>query len=217
MEFVRGLWSTLEPTVESRFDTIDRHILRISLELFFRGRNGRTPTAAPKQFRQLIERIISPLNLSFEAEKLSRVVLRENTAKMTHGYLHYWPSHQKREAWAMRASSRARHFSFLASGAASELLSASGLTANSTVFWWSNLGIARGLWEGQKNASELVDLWADINLILAELTKFQQTYPAKGQSFLRIGSELGATIAGLSCESCIVEYDAVSIGLNVII
>jgi hypothetical protein len=82
-----------------------------------------------------------------------------------------------------------------------ELLQTAGLTANSTMFWWNNLGVARGLWDGPKSADQLTDLWADIDLILRDLETFQQKHGASNQSFLRVGSELGSSLVGLgSCE-----------------
>jgi hypothetical protein len=65
------------------------------------------------------------------------------------------------------------------------------------MFWWSNLGLARGLWDGAKSADDLVDLWADIELVLGELETFQKTHSAQDQSFLRVAKELGPAVIGL--------------------
>jgi hypothetical protein len=202
IEFVRGLWSALEPTVKSRFDSIDRHIVRIALERFFKGNSGKTPAAAAKQFRELVDRMVEPLSLTSEAEKLWREFLTRKISKADP-----WLFTLSRESPKARSKgyasvvSRATLLLRLASGASAQLLLSSGLSADSTLFWWSDLGIARGLWEGSKNAGDLVDLWADIDLLLNEVDNFQQKYPPESQSFGLVGSELATSIVGLgSCE-----------------
>jgi hypothetical protein len=202
IEFVRELWSLLEPTVESRFDAIDRHIVRIALERFFKGSSGKTPAAAPKKFRELIERILVPLSLSAEAKKLWEEFLSRKVFRLDPLPFNLSRESPKTESWGYASIvSRASLLLRLASGATSSLLLASGLTADLTLFWWNNLGVARGLWDGSKDPTDLVDLWADIDLLLNDLEKFQQKYPAKSQSFGLVGSELAASIVGLgSCE-----------------
>jgi hypothetical protein len=82
-----------------------------------------------------------------------------------------------------------------------ELLQTASVTADSTMFWWNSLGVARGLWDGLKSADQLTDLWADIDLILKDVEAFQGKHTVTSQSFLRVGSELGPSIVGLgSCE-----------------
>jgi hypothetical protein len=89
----------------------------------------------------------------------------------------------------------------IASGATAHLVERSGLTASSIEFWWHGFGQARGLWEGQREADTLTDLWADIEEWLGDLHDFETRNSRVEQTFYRIGNELGRVLPGLaSCE-----------------
>lgn len=200
--FIHGLWLTLEPSEDSRFDAIDRHILRIALERFFKGRNGKAATSAPQKYRQFIDGVLKPQNFAPEVEKwwmefLTRKLYKNDPEIFSSSS----ESPNKQRASYASIISRATLLLRVASGAALELLQSASLTADSTMFWWNNLGVARGLWDGLKGADQLTDLWADIDLLLRDLETFQHKHGAANQSFLRVGSELGSSLVGLgSCE-----------------
>jgi hypothetical protein len=200
--FIHGLWLTLEPSEDSRFDAIDRHILRIALEQFFKGRYGKASTGAPQKYQQFIGSVLIPLNFSPEVEKWWMDFLTRKIHKIDPKiFSSSGESPNKQSTSHASIISRATLLLRVASGAALELLQTASLTADSTMFWWNNLGVARGLWDGPKSADQLTDLWADIDLILRDLEAFQQKHSATNQSFLRVGSELGSSLVGLgSCE-----------------
>jgi hypothetical protein len=200
--FIHGLWLTLEPSEDSRFDAIDRHILRISLEQFFKGRYGTAATAVPQKYRQFIASVIVPLNFSPDVENwwtnfLTRKIYKADPEIFSSSS----ESPAKKSTSYASIISRATLLLRVASGAALELLQTASVTASSTMFWWNGLGVARGLWDGSKSPDQLTDLWADIDLILKDLEAFQQKHGTTNQSFLRVGSELGPSLIGLgSCE-----------------
>jgi hypothetical protein len=191
-----------EPSHPSRFGVIDSHILRLALESIFEGRNniapakdrkafgrfvsgvvlnqGFTPEVA-KQWSQFLCRRISPANLSvFKLSKMS-------------------PGTKKNSCSAIL--SRATLLLRVASGSTADLLRDAGFTSSSIAFWWDSVGRSRGLWDGAMDAVDLLDLWADIRLILDDLDTFQTTHTRESQTFFRIGSELGDALARLgSCE-----------------
>jgi hypothetical protein len=89
----------------------------------------------------------------------------------------------------------------IASGSTADLFQAAGFTSDALAFWWECMGQSRGLWEGEKGADDLLDLWADIDLLLGDLDIFQKKHTPDAQTFFRVGSELGQAIVGLgSCE-----------------
>ena len=59
----------------------------------------------------------------------------------------------------------------------------------------------RGLWDGSRKAEELADLWGDIEMLLVEIDRYRENNIPADQTFFRIGTDLGQTLAGLgSCE-----------------
>ncbi len=58
LRFACDLWWALEPSAESRFDLIDRHILRIALNGIFNGRTGRSAEENAEEFRTFIMPVI---------------------------------------------------------------------------------------------------------------------------------------------------------------
>jgi hypothetical protein len=195
--FVRTLWSSFEPSAESRFDMLDKQILRIAIEQFFKGTNGVPPASAPRKFRQLIEKIVGSLSFSSDVEQLWTEFLVRQKFEDDASVLRLSSLSPKAKGTSYASViSRAALLLRLASGSAADLLLSAGMTAELTMFWWNKLGVGRGLWEGSKDADELVDLWADINILLSELDSFQEKHP-EDQSFLRLGRELGPTIVGL--------------------
>jgi hypothetical protein len=200
--FIHGLWLILEPSEDSRFSAIDRHILRIALEQSFKGRHGKASTSAPQKYRQFVASILTPLNFSPEVEKWWMDFLARKIHKIDPEiFSSSRESPNKRSTSHASIISRATLLLRVASGAALGLLQSASLNADATMFWWNNLGVARGLWDGAKSADQLTDLWADIDLILRDLEAFQQKHGAANQSFLRVGSELGSSLVGLgSCE-----------------
>jgi hypothetical protein len=200
--FIHGLWLTLEPSEESRFNSIDRHILRMALEQNFKGRHGKASTIFSQEFEQFVASVLAPLNFSSDVEKWWIEFLTRKIYKIDPQiFSSSGESLNKQGTSYASIISRATLLLRVASGAALGLLQSASVTADATMFWWKNLGIARGLWDGDKSADQLTDLWADIDLILKDLESFQQKHGAANQSFLRVGSELGSSLVGLgSCE-----------------
>jgi hypothetical protein len=97
--------------------------------------------------------------------------------------------------------SRATLLLRLASGSTAFLIQEAGIAADSLSFWWETLGQGRGLWDGPRKAEDLMDLWSDIEMILVDVDRFETSSNSVDQTFFRIGSELGHTLATLSsCE-----------------
>jgi hypothetical protein len=71
----------------------------------------------------------------------------------------------------------------LASGATAKLFRDAGINGQSIEFWWQRLGQGRGLWEGTKEVDDLVDLWADIEAMLASVDAFQGRNDLAKQTF----------------------------------
>lgn len=202
VNFVSDLWTTLEPSADSRFDVIDKYILRFAFETYHRGTKGSSAKANPSQFRQLISRVLDGQNFSAEVRKLWEDFLTRETSKRDPVIFHLssQPPTVRGESYA-GIIARAALLLRVSSGATLNLIKSADLAADSMTFWWDNLGISRGLWEGSKNATDLLDLWSDIELLLKEVEKFQSGLGATDHSFLALTREFGRDLIGFgSCE-----------------
>ena len=85
----------------------------------------------------------------------------------------------------------------MASGSTADLLQNAMFTPEALAFWWERLGQSRGLWEGTKSAADIIDLWADIELLSRDLSDFDEKHVATSQTFFNIGSELASATIGL--------------------
>ncbi|MGD1026668.1 hypothetical protein [Candidatus Binatus soli] len=198
LRFTREMWSALEPSAASRFDTIDRHILRIAVESIFKGQTQTAPSKDPTRFRKFVSQVVEGQGFSTETAAkwvsfLHRQEVPDNLSILD-------LSQQSSEIRATSHTAivaRAALLLRIASGSTVELLSSIGFTADSVSFWWKEIGSARGLWDGEKGADGLIDLWADIKPLLQDIDDFQRRTQTVDQTFFRVGSDLGHTLAGL--------------------
>jgi hypothetical protein len=202
LKFAREVWSALEPSPGSRFDTIDRHILRVALESVFKGQTGLEPSGDPARFNQLVSKVVKHQSFSPEIEKQWVEFLRRRAVANDPSIFAF--SQQPPEIGKNSHAaviSRAALLLRVASGSTGQLVQASGFTGESVGFWWQALGHGRGLWDGQRDASGLLDLWADIETLLLDIQSFQERHSTADQTFYRVGTELGHGLAALgSCE-----------------
>ena len=202
LNFARGVWEALEPSSMSSFDAIDRHILRLALESRFKGITGKKSHEDPVQYRNFVNRIIRDQNFSEPATNAwFNFVTRETMPDNLSIFDFSQKSTGSRDNSAVAVISRAILLLRIASGSTAFLIEEARITASSLSFWWETLGQVRGLWDGPREPEELTDLWSDIATLLVDIEQFQTNYAAVDQSFFRVGTEIGHTLAGLSdCE-----------------
>jgi len=202
LAFVRQVWSAFEPSSASRFEVIDRHILRIALHSAFKGRTGKSAADDPSQFSSFVAQIID--NQAFPP-KVRRQWLNFVTRQIDPIDLEVFrlsqQSPETRHDSELAIVSRAALLLRFATGSISQLLTAASFSGQTIEFWWKHIGQERGLWDGAKTVNELLDLWADISSSLEGIQEFQQQNSPESQTFFRIGSELAnAVVAMANCE-----------------
>jgi hypothetical protein len=89
----------------------------------------------------------------------------------------------------------------LATGSTQKLVGSAGLSGGQMEFWWSKLGLHRGLWTGNRSRADLFDLWDDIELLIGEARKFKEDTAPADQTFHLIGNQIPQVVTGLGgCE-----------------
>lgn len=93
--FASSMWMMCEPYESSRFEVLDRYLLRLSLEEAFKATTGRDPSDDIAEFKRRVDRMLRQLNpgllpmeewrrfLAREAEPTDPLVIREARGKQT--------------------------------------------------------------------------------------------------------------------------------------
>ena len=197
-----GLWEALEPSPTCRFDAIDQSILRISLENCFKSFTGKSAAKALPKFRRYVSPVVEAQGFSEETTKqwlgfMSRAVNPHDMEIFK--FSQKLPDEMDFSAFAVM--SRATLLLRAASGSTSRLFQEASHSIDSFKFWWEEVGLGRGLWQGKKDASELQELYVDIRDSLTDIELFQAKHPKGDQTVFRLGEDMSKAVIALgSCE-----------------
>lgn len=196
------LWQACEPSPNASFDGIDRQILRITIENIFRGTTGRAATDDPAGFGTFAGAIVDSLPFESAIADEWKAFLIRNTAPANLRIFEYASKDPSdRSIGHAAVLSRATLLLRLATGSTLKLVRSAGISSDKLQFWWGQLGISRGLWDGTKDRTDLLDLWEDILVLFQDIEAFQAATPAAQQTFQLIGSQMPQVVTGLGgCE-----------------
>jgi len=186
-EFLSQFWSLCEPSSSSRFEKLDRYLLRLTLEDVFLGVSGKKVEHDPATFRSnvsamLSQVVASTLGLSEWLDFLTRridpndpIVLEEarKTDRLDH------PRHH------LQVISRAFLLLRISTGACSILLKEAGVSKPDLRFWWSEFGENRGLWETSGEPAEFIDMWSDIDEAIDSLRTLRESVAVADRTSVR--------------------------------
>jgi hypothetical protein len=183
-DFVSGLWSLCEPSGQSRFERLDRHLLRLSLEDAFKGITGKSSSGDPSQFKKDVSDMLQQLIPSETARKdwekfLTRQIEPNDPVVLIEARQTDPLDHPRQH---LQMISRASLLLRVATGACSVLLSEIGVSASDLKFWWSALGLRRGLWGAAGQPPSLTDLWADVDAAITGLREWEARPAGGGRS-----------------------------------
>lgn len=199
LEFVRDMWSLLEPSSTSGFEQIDRHIFRLAIERYYRGLTGRQPNSSDRAYIALVNTTLAAQSLATMTQgRLRRFLLRQDVPDDPQIFIHSRsrPDHSQTDAFAVM--SRAVLLSRIATGSAQSLLARVGIEASMLGFWWQQLGEARGLWAPGASPEALSDLWADIEASLREVEEEEAAPSGSLSTFHDVGARIPGPVATFS-------------------
>lgn len=202
LKFTSAVWTALEPAPSSSFDSIDRHILRLALESYFKGQYGVLPKDNPSRYRVIATSVVDGQGFAQSIrDEWIDFLCRSRASEDPDIFRMSRVPPNLRDNSHMAIISRATLLLRMASGATAELFRATGYTSGDTEFWKKELGISRGLWDAHGAPNDLTDLWEDVNTYLLDIHQFQLNCPPPQQTFFRLSSEAGQALVGLgSCE-----------------
>lgn len=184
--FMRDFWRVHEPSPASRFELLDRHLLRLTLEQGFRASTGSEPRNDRSRFRQGVVAMLDVVAPSgMPLKQWRRFLMRDeepddspviSEARGTLG------PHDARHH--VQVIGRAALLLRVATGACALLIRAAGLDRAELEFWCNCLGHERGLWDEGQEPDQLLDLWADIQAALDEVYDWEVDVGGNSGSFM---------------------------------
>jgi hypothetical protein len=170
-QFLRNLWGLFEPIPVSRFETLDRHLLRETLEQTYTAITGKSPTADPVDYGSRLDRMLSGLSPSGLSTSDWKQFLLRSTAPDTPLVIQQAATREKFGSphHHMQVISRASLLLRVATGACNRLIGNASFGGLELQFWWDQIGTDLGLWDAATTPTQLIDLWADIQSALEDL------------------------------------------------
>ena len=199
VDFICALWSSCEPSSYSRFENLDRHLLRLTLEKAFEGTKGSTPIQDPAAFLNNVSLMLDHANFEGPIRQewldfLTRKTEPQNPAIII--------ASQRLEDihdinYHTQVLSRAPLLLRVATGACARLLQRTDLKKEDLKFWWLPLGQERGLWDAGFEPDQMTDLWADVDTAVEEVKSWEGANAAQKPSLERWRRELPYQISVL--------------------
>ncbi len=199
LDFVRNMWSALEPSSASSFEQIDLHILRLAVERYHFSVTNRRASDADATYLALVRSIVEAQSLATATEeRLKSFLLRQSSPADPQIFLYsaIKPGNPQSDAFAVLA--RAVLLLRISTGAVHLLFNRAGFEANLLGFWWQKLGEARGLWRPDAAPAALTDLWADVEESLRDVADMEASSPEVLDSFHAISAELPGSLKMLA-------------------
>lgn len=173
-DFVTNLWNLAEPTEPSRFDSMDRYLLRESIRQVYKGVRNHEWNHDRADFDGQVTRMINataPSGSSDEqwlsfltgASSPDMPILLQKAGTVT---AVSDPHHHA------QVIARATLLLRIASGACLEALRSTATTTDLLRFWWEHFGVDVGLWHSGAVPERIVDLWADVQDALDANARF---------------------------------------------
>jgi len=176
--FLADLWMLSEPLGYSRFESLDRHLLRLSLDDLAKGTQIR-----PAQFSSRVSHMLDAMNLGVSVETEWKPFLTQRSGSGINTVLVRAGKHGPRVRQEhLGVISRAFLLLRVATGCCSRLLGETVSGREAVEFWWKLMGEDLGFWERNEQIINLTDLWADVEVALDELQNWDDQVESSDSS-----------------------------------
>ena len=165
-------WPLFEPSTGGRFERLDRFLLRRALERGYKGLTGRTAQVDPAGFANRVDDMLKLLPSLGTSANVWRDFLPRKTQTADPTVLVDADATKSSNdgELARQVFSRGLLLLRVASGSVGALVRSAGIAGADLRVWWESEGQERGLWAEGNSPDSLLDLWADIEVALAQTT-----------------------------------------------
>lgn len=204
LSFLTDLWRMCEPSPSSRFDEIDRYLLRATLASAYTSANSVNPklkTNKPK-YVLWVKKHIKKFGFNSVVEKSWTDFLTWETHPNEARIIEEAGVHSSvnEPKYTLQVISRAFLLLRISTGVNGKLLHEAGFTKDNIEFWWLPYAVDHGLIETGTPVSSFTDLWDDIDLTLQDIDIWKASN-AGPYSYNKLMIEIPKSIFQLSeCE-----------------
>ena len=172
--FISDLWSVLDPYQTTRFNLLDRYLLRKSLQTIdldtplLNAQGGQIPYS--DRVSAMLSRfsfsgaVSASWNNFFVGNNYPDPLILSEAKKRQ-------PYNDPRHHFEVL--SRATLLLRIATGSCFQLINSATFSSTDLEFWWNNLGIERGLWNQRKkpgnNLGDIISLWDEVDTALQKI------------------------------------------------
>lgn len=171
--FVEELWGLLEPA-STGFDGLDLRILSKTLSRSFRANTGHDPATHAPAYELMLDGLLAEMVPTTELADALKARLAGDTTVVDPGVLG--------EALTARQATHPRHhlgvlgraagLLRLATGSTRVVMRRAGVDIDDAWFWWTGVGMRRGVWGAAAAAADLLDEWQDVADALIDVSDF---------------------------------------------
>lgn len=171
-QVIADLWLSFEPSTATRFELLDRHLLRIVLRRGFFGASGhRTTSQSGKSgFKREVEAVVREMAFSGPVREWWKDFLEDEEA-LPPRIIRLAGKRTKvgKPGHVVEVMARAAMLLRVATGASAMLLADSGIDRSDVAEWIKSIGEGRGLWIAGSAPIDLMDLWRDIGDVIDDI------------------------------------------------
>jgi hypothetical protein len=167
-DFACDVWKMLEPA-NSRFNGLDLHLLRLSLQRAFAFRRGKKHTLDPHAFEADVRNTVASFFKSpSQIDRLTDYLVERTAPGSPTLFSEALKRNQvKHPTQHLQVIARAAFILRLASGSVERLVINSGVLKTSLTTWLSPFLAGRGIWSDPSSLpAALTDLWEDVSLAI---------------------------------------------------
>lgn len=173
VEFIKNFWSLCEPSGDSRFQKLDKYLLRISLEMAFYSEEGKKPLGSQgkrKYMSRINKMLIKIVPDTRTHDNWKSFFLREIDPLDPEIFIKASKNSEINDAVQhTEIISRSMLLLRISSGCSQRLLREASVTKLDLKFWWEKFLKDRGILENVDPNDDLTDLWADIEMAIDDL------------------------------------------------
>ncbi len=162
--FIRSFWSCFEPSGTFEFNTLDKHLLRLSLEAQFQAFTGDSPGDNHADFLARVTRMLELLGITGVMKSNYENFFGRISSPTDPAIINYSNKVGSIEDpdFHLQVLSRAALLLRLANGSVAKSLSSNGVNRGDLSFWANTLGEARGFWPLSTPPVDFSELWDDV-------------------------------------------------------
>ncbi len=204
--FLCELWRMHQPLSISRFETLDRHILKRSLKAIVKPiRINRKISKADEQvfYETTVDEMLDQVGYRTMTKSAWRdFLLGANNTEGSALLSEAGGETELNEAgYHIQVLARATLLLRLATGACALLISETPFTRDDFEFWWGPLGVGRGLWEPNAPPEDFTEVWDNFGSTIDDVEDWVASNVNSPNSYAAWHDEQGDLIFKLSaCE-----------------